>query len=221
VITPSDQSEPLFREEADQIKTIHHQLIGMGKIMIERMIEAGEIMTRVKHGLPHGSWMPWVEKNIPELSYRTIARYMRVYKRRDDPLLQEHQARFIAEIMGHNSKLESDSTAPSNLTPASSLNPESEIPSNDEEGIPDTGKPPENKPPDSSTPPLRKQVKSEVEQAKYGITENEANKLVYFGWEKIKKDQNPKACRYLATAMVLHLFHHYKGLKDDVLESND
>jgi hypothetical protein len=116
VTTPSDQPESLFLEEADQLKTIHHQLIGMGQTMIERMIEAGEILTRVKLGLPrHGLWMSWVETHIPELNHRAINRYMLSYKRRDDPLLQEDPARFIAKISGNVGKLKSKSTNTSNL----------------------------------------------------------------------------------------------------------
>src|SRR5262249_14409115 len=113
--------EPLFLEEADQLKTIHHQLIGMGKTMIGRMIEAGEILTRVRRELPHGSWMPWVATHIPALSHGTINRYMRVYRRRDDPLLKDDPVRFMAEISGKIGELESNST------PVSNLNIESEI----------------------------------------------------------------------------------------------
>jgi hypothetical protein len=136
VIAPSDKSEALFLGEAEQIKTIHQQLVGMRQTMIERMIEAGEILNRVKEGLPRGSWMPWVKKHIPELNHRTINRYMLSYRRRDDPLLQEDPVRFVAEISGNIGKLEAQSaqsTSTSNLD-------ESEIPdaeAESEEGIPD------------------------------------------------------------------------------------
>jgi len=97
----------LFANEAGKVLQIHRELMGMGKTMIERMIEAGEILTRVKEGLPHGAWMSWVQMHIAELSHRTINRYMRTYARRSDPLLQDDPVRFIAEISGNLSKLES------------------------------------------------------------------------------------------------------------------
>ena len=129
----------LFADEADKVRTIHRELTGMGKTMIERMIEASEILTRIKQGLPHGAWMPWVEMHIAEVSHRTINRYMRTYSRRNDPLLQDDPVRFIAEISGNVGKLESgelshpevttNSELLLNSTSTSNLDTESETPS--------------------------------------------------------------------------------------------
>jgi hypothetical protein len=126
----SDQPELLFLEEADKVKKIHQQLLGMGKTMIERMIEAGEILTRVKRGLPHGAWMPWVQMHIAELSHRTINRYMRTYQRRNDPLLEDDPVRFIAEISGNVDKLESPELSDPAVSANSELQPNSTSTSN-------------------------------------------------------------------------------------------
>jgi hypothetical protein len=67
----------LFANEAGKVLQIHRELMGMGKTMIERMIEAGEILTRVNQGLPHGAWMPWVQMHIAELKQRLSFRTCR------------------------------------------------------------------------------------------------------------------------------------------------
>jgi hypothetical protein len=166
----SDQPELLFLEEADQVKEIHHQLVVFGKTMVERMLEAGEILTRVKQGLPRGAWMPWVETHIAELSHRTINRYMRTYQRRNDPLLQDDPVRFIAEISGHIGKLKSpepNSTNASNLDTESST--EVPIKGKSEEAIPDVIKTPEDEVLSDDTEQNRA-LTSEMPQARHART---------------------------------------------------
>lgn len=46
-------------------------------------INAGELLTRARAAVPHGSWGAWLEENF-EGSARTAQAYMRVYRRRDE-----------------------------------------------------------------------------------------------------------------------------------------
>lgn len=45
---------------------------------IERAIEAGDLLLRVKAALPHGAWLPWLSEYCPGISPRTAQGYMRV-----------------------------------------------------------------------------------------------------------------------------------------------
>ncbi|MDP9480097.1 MAG: DUF3102 domain-containing protein, partial [Actinomycetota bacterium] len=46
-------------------------------------INAGELLTKAKEGVPHGSWGAWLADNF-EGSERTAQAYMKVYRRRDE-----------------------------------------------------------------------------------------------------------------------------------------
>jgi hypothetical protein len=109
-------AEP-FSSEAETVRQIHDTLRNVGRTMLEQMVRAGEILTRVKEGLPHGQWMPWAAKNLPNIHHRTLNRYMLVYRRREDPLMQSDPARLLDEVHGHSDSGEDEP----NSTPASNL----------------------------------------------------------------------------------------------------
>ncbi len=50
---------------------------------LSHAINAGELLTEAKAGVPHGSWGAWLKANF-EGSERTAQAYMKVYRRRDE-----------------------------------------------------------------------------------------------------------------------------------------
>jgi hypothetical protein len=125
VLVPARAKPDLtFAAEAAQVKALHHDLWNLGVTMLTRMIAAGEILARVKAGLPHGHWQPWVKEYLPEISYRTVARYLESYRRRDDQLRTDDPVLFLAEINGNASKVLEDREQLTKAT-STSLLPES------------------------------------------------------------------------------------------------
>jgi hypothetical protein len=107
----------LFPSQAEEVCQIHNTLMREGRVMLTQMIRAGEILTQVKADLPHGGWMPWTARNLPQIHHRTLNRYMLSYRRRNDPLVQSDPARLLSEIHGHSDPDEGrlNSTSASNL----------------------------------------------------------------------------------------------------------
>ena len=48
---------------------------------ITAAVECGDLLTRQKASLPHGSWLPWLAEHCPDISVETGRRYMRLAKR--------------------------------------------------------------------------------------------------------------------------------------------
>jgi hypothetical protein len=238
--TPSDPFEPPFFKEAAQLRKIHRRLVGMGQTMIERMMEAGEILTRVKEGLPHGGWMAWVGIHLHELNYRTVVRYMRTYDRRDDPLLLKDPEQFMAEIYGNIGKLEAKLTSTSHLDtePESIIAPAGQIEVKIEEvTAPGTIRVPVKiseevirskavgyvSPPTPILPPTqsRKDAADKggpEQETKSRIAHDEAEQRIFEAWKVATKDQDQSACRHLAKMMVGLLFRLYPELQDEGFE---
>jgi len=86
--------------EATTINELHRELLMLGLGMVERMIAIGGRLERIKEHLPHGYWQDWMKTHL-KFDIRTAQRYLRVYKRRNDPLLKEDPVQFLAEIHGH------------------------------------------------------------------------------------------------------------------------
>jgi hypothetical protein len=118
-------SAEAFSAEAEAVRRIHDTLLNVGRTMLEQMVRAGEILTRVKAGLPHGEWMPWAAKNLPNIHHRTLDRYMLVYRWREDPLMQSDPARLLDEVHGNIDPEEEqqNSTSTSNLPPENAASP--------------------------------------------------------------------------------------------------
>jgi hypothetical protein len=58
---------------------IENIAIKAGKIALPKAIKAGQLLTEVKEGIPHGSWMDWIEVNF-EFGKSTAENYMRLYR---------------------------------------------------------------------------------------------------------------------------------------------
>jgi Protein of unknown function (DUF3102) len=53
------------------------------KDCIVRAFRAGELLTKAKDGVPHGTWAVWLERNC-KLPERTAQRYMRMHTKRGE-----------------------------------------------------------------------------------------------------------------------------------------
>ena len=71
------------RTRIDRIAVLHAEIGGYLKMTIENAIEIGGILAEQKAELPHGSWGPWIEANLP-FSARLARDYMTFYERRDE-----------------------------------------------------------------------------------------------------------------------------------------
>jgi hypothetical protein len=51
-----------------------------GRDAIAAAMKAGQYLIQVKELVSHGNWLPWVEKNCPDISDKTAQRYMKLAK---------------------------------------------------------------------------------------------------------------------------------------------
>jgi len=64
---------------------------------------------------------------------------------------------------------------------------------------------------------MEDQLRAEIElvqETDHGIINKEVQKRILSGWQRITKDQNQRACHYLALNMVKFLFGQYPDLQD-------
>jgi transposase len=69
-------------------------------------------------------------------------------------------------------------------------------------------------------PSIGARLKAEVElkrETDHGIDDKEAEKLIRKAWAICSKNQNERACRYLAKCLIALLFSTYPELQDEVL----
>ena len=68
---------------AAQIVRAHQEAQQASETSIEKAIEAGEALIEAKEQVKHGEWLPWLKANCPDMSQRTVQRYMRIAKNKD------------------------------------------------------------------------------------------------------------------------------------------
>jgi hypothetical protein len=66
-------------ELATRIKTLHGDVIGAGKTIIQKAMEAGDALIRAKRNpvMKHGEWLPWLKENCG-VSERRAQHYMKL-----------------------------------------------------------------------------------------------------------------------------------------------
>jgi len=79
----SDELTNQFQNEAIRLRELHVSMIAHARKIGAEAIEAGDTLMRVKAGLDHGEWLPWLKANV-QFSARTAEKYMRCYERRDE-----------------------------------------------------------------------------------------------------------------------------------------
>ncbi len=88
---------------AESINAKHAELMGLGKTMMEKMIDLGRELSAIKEKLPHGEWQPWVEQNL-KFSPRTARRYLDAYEHRNELTTGSNITEFLQRIYGNVSK---------------------------------------------------------------------------------------------------------------------
>jgi len=80
---------------ADQIRDEHDRVgVALGRAL-SRAIQAGALLLDAKAQLPHGAWLPWLERNCG-LAERTAQAYMRLTRNR--AALEEQNRNGVADI---------------------------------------------------------------------------------------------------------------------------
>ena len=64
-----------------EIKELHDQILFHAQTTVEKAVQIGELLTAIKSTLPHGDWLPFLERNFP-FTERTASRYMKLFNNR-------------------------------------------------------------------------------------------------------------------------------------------
>jgi len=73
---------------AEQIRTVFQEANklaenarGTASDAITKALECGQLLIQQKESLGHGSWLEWLDANLPEMTDRTARKYMALAKR--------------------------------------------------------------------------------------------------------------------------------------------
>jgi hypothetical protein len=79
----SKQLQPLhrFQDEALKITELHDEIMGLASKALDKAQDIGGRLVKVKKGLKHGEWLPWLEASVP-FSQDTANSYMRCFTNR-------------------------------------------------------------------------------------------------------------------------------------------
>ncbi len=75
---------PALDALAERINTEHEACHASMQKGLDHALKAGALLLEAKAGLPHGEWLPWLKENCPDISERTVQRYMRLAENRDE-----------------------------------------------------------------------------------------------------------------------------------------
>jgi hypothetical protein len=148
---PSEDPPEPFMEEAEWIRREHEILTYDAAAFIERAAKLGEALVKVKERIREtlgpGVWGAWVERNLPNISDRTVRRYMEIFRRQSEPLALEDPGAFLAEVNGHR-ELQPPDTAADSKTDAASEKAAAATTTNNSNG---GAKPPSKRTPKKAT----------------------------------------------------------------------
>jgi hypothetical protein len=81
----SRKAAPEEAEARDELSALHGVLTGLSQKTVIVVFALGKILAEVKAELPHGEFIPWIEKNC-QFTKMSASNYMRVYERyKDEP----------------------------------------------------------------------------------------------------------------------------------------
>lgn len=69
-----------IREAYQEANHLAEQAKGYASQAVAKAIECGQLLIHQKASLGHGSWLEWLDQNLPEISESTARRYMRLAK---------------------------------------------------------------------------------------------------------------------------------------------
>jgi hypothetical protein len=62
-----------------EVARLHREVSDLTMNLVERAIRIGELIYKLKRRIPRPQWCKWLERRLPNLSYRTSKRYLRLY----------------------------------------------------------------------------------------------------------------------------------------------
>jgi hypothetical protein len=65
-----------------QIKKLHGSILHAARTSLNSAIRIGELLDQIRLNIPHGQWLPWIQKNLP-FSERTAQNYIRCFAQKD------------------------------------------------------------------------------------------------------------------------------------------
>ncbi len=71
---------PQIREAYQEANQLAEQARGYASQAVAKAVECGRLLIQQKESIGHGSWLEWIEFNLPDISEVTVRRYMRVAK---------------------------------------------------------------------------------------------------------------------------------------------
>lgn len=81
-------TEQLELNLAPQIRETYHESVRLAddareraSLAVSKAMECGQLLLQQKQSIGHGSWLGWIDTNLPEITDRTARRYMALAKR--------------------------------------------------------------------------------------------------------------------------------------------
>ena len=74
--------EEIEKSRIEEIKRLHNEILGFGKLSLENAIRIGQLLTDQKEELEHGEFIRWIKENLP-FTDRAARRYMELWRYRD------------------------------------------------------------------------------------------------------------------------------------------
>jgi hypothetical protein len=79
-----------------RIRTLADELENMGTTVLKKAVEVGNLLSEAKEALPHGQWIPWLEKNV-NFNARTAQRWMKVAEEHAAGRLKYDSVSYLSE----------------------------------------------------------------------------------------------------------------------------
>lgn len=74
---------PSIQDDLAFVVNGYDEMRAMEKTCLERAIQCGERLKRMKARVGHGKWLPFLHVNAPNISERTVSRWINLYENRD------------------------------------------------------------------------------------------------------------------------------------------
>jgi len=69
--------------EVAEIRRKHQSICNAPRILLTSAIEVGEWFNVQREKIEHGGWLPWISENFPEITVRTIQKYILLAKNKE------------------------------------------------------------------------------------------------------------------------------------------
>jgi hypothetical protein len=73
----SNQMSKLVPHKLSEVRSAVLEALSLASAAVGKALAAGQMLAEVKAGLPHGQWLPWLARHLPELSEDTAERWIK------------------------------------------------------------------------------------------------------------------------------------------------